>query len=354
DKLGPVGAYRAAPQIFQTAATLDYVDTLIMLPLDDDEPLTASAASSLPSIGLFTPPADMPPGTGHYVDHEPRPDGRRRVWGRLAEWNVPHIGFDGAPVYAPRDTDGYRWFHTKSAWAQGPSGPERIKVGHVTFHAGHAPVEGLDHVGAAAFYDNSAWRGAKVRMIDDEHGPAYAGVTVSGLTDAAVEEFGESDLSGDWRRIMGRLRLIAAHCVNVGGIPKIGLSLAASGEPLALVADAKAWGNPAAVDVEALAAAVVSRMEQRTELGNHRDELLSELDDDEDRLCELLIELYADEFDFENVTEGELTADAMPVSRMPPRLQQSYLTGKVGNRIRWGAPGDFMRCVTQAKVHGMG
>jgi hypothetical protein len=39
---------------------------------------------------------------------------------------------------------------------------------------------------------------------------------------------------------------------------------------------------------------------------------------------------------------------------MPPQLQRSYLTGKVAARIRWGTPGDFTRCVRQAKVHGMG
>lgn len=42
------------------------------------------------------------------------------------------------------------------------------------------------------------------------------------------------------------------------------------------------------------------------------------------------------------------------VSRMPPQLQKSYLSGKVAARIRWGSPGDWRRCVAQAKVHGMG
>lgn len=285
EKLGPVGANGMAPQVFQDPATLAFVDSLIELPLAEGEALTAAASTDLPSIDLFTPPADMPPGTGHYVDHEPMPDGRRRVWGRLAEWDVPHIGFDGVPVYAPRDTDGYRWFHTKSAWAQGPNGPKRIKVGHLTFGAGHAPKDGIDHVAAAAFYDNSTCRGAKIRMSDDEYGPVYAGVTASGLEGPRLEEFTESDTSGDWRRIMGRLRLIAAHCVNIGGFPKIGLSLAASGEPLALIASAKAWGNPAAVfDVDALAAAVVTQMERRARMATQRDALVAALSDDEDEI----------------------------------------------------------------------
>lgn len=42
------------------------------------------------------------------------------------------------------------------------------------------------------------------------------------------------------------------------------------------------------------------------------------------------------------------------VSRMPPQLQKSYLTGKVAQRIRWGSSGDWRRCVVQAKAHGMG
>lgn len=43
----------------------------------------------------------------------------------------------------------------------------------------------------------------------------------------------------------------------------------------------------------------------------------------------------------------------MAVSRMPPQLQKSYLTGKVAARIRWGTPGDYGRCVRQAMKHGM-
>ena len=43
----------------------------------------------------------------------------------------------------------------------------------------------------------------------------------------------------------------------------------------------------------------------------------------------------------------------MAVSRMPPHLRQSYLSGKVAARIRWGTPGDYTRCVRQAMKHGM-
>ena len=43
----------------------------------------------------------------------------------------------------------------------------------------------------------------------------------------------------------------------------------------------------------------------------------------------------------------------MAVSRMPPQLQKSYLSGKVAARIRWNTPGDWTRCRRQALKHGM-
>lgn len=354
EKLGPVDAYGMAPQVFQTPESLAFVDSLIELP-DADDALTAAGEDyTPPPAWYFDKPKDMPPGTGHVVDGD-------RVYGRLGEWNVPHIGLNGEKVYIPRSPSGYRWFHVKNARVLNADGQEeRIKVGHITFGTGHAPKGlGRNHIAAAAHYDNSGYRGARIRVYDDDpHGPVYAGALVPGLTGAKTVEFEESDVSGDWRAVMGGpLDLIAVGAVNIGGFPKVGLELAASGEPLALVASAKAWGNPSAVvDVDAIAAAVVSQMERRTSLNDRRASLLSDLDDDEDRMIELLVELHWDDIDVESITESDsdLTADAMPVSRMPAQLQKSYVAGKVAQRIRWGVPGDFKRCVAQAKVHGMG
>jgi hypothetical protein len=39
---------------------------------------------------------------------------------------------------------------------------------------------------------------------------------------------------------------------------------------------------------------------------------------------------------------------------MPAKLQKSWAPGgKVGNKIRWNTPGDFTRCVRQARKYGM-
>lgn len=92
-----------------------------------------------------------------------------------------------------------------------------------------------------------------------------------------------------------------------------------------------------------------------TASAGRRDELLADLDDSEDRAIELIVSLYGDDIEtaIAEYSDG-LTADAQPVSRMPIQLQKSYVAGKVAQRIRWGMPGDFKRCVAQAKIHGMG
>lgn len=354
-QLGPVDAHGLAPQVFQSPESLAFADTLIELPLDDDDVLTAAGTPQYPSIDLFVPPKDLPPGSVHYVDPEPMPDGRHRVYGRLGEWDVPHIGIDGNPIYIPRSPSGYRWFHTKGAWVQGPDGPERIKVGHLTFGTGHAPTRGVNHLAAAAHYDNSGNRGAKVRITDDDkYGPVYAGVTAAGLSGARLEEFGESDQSGDWRRIMGALDLIAILGVNVGGFPKVGLSLAASGEPLALVASAKAWGNPAAVvDVEAIAAAVVSQMERRTMLTRQRDALLAALDDSDERMAELLDELE-DDLDADEVAFIDSTPDPTGSEIDEASIVLTAAVGRRGtNWVEQTGTGHLPRYITRIKKHLM-
>jgi hypothetical protein len=352
EKLGPIDAYGIAPRVFHDDQALAFVDSLITLP-DADDALTAAAADvAPPPAWYFDKPENLPPTTGICVDGD-------RVWGRLGEWDKPHIGMNGQPVYIPRSPSGYRWFHVKNAQVTNADGEiENIKIGHITFGTGHAPKGlGRDHVAAAAHYDHSGHRGARIRVYDDDPiGPVYAGALVPGLTGARKIEFTESDTSGDWRAVMGGpLDLVAVGAVNVGAFPKVNLELAASGEPLALMASASAWGNPSAVvDVDAIAAAVVSQIERRTSMNGRRDELLGELDDDEDRLAELLVQLYADEIDWDNLSEdGDLTADAVPFSRMPPQLQKSYLVGKVAKRIKWRTTGDWRRCKAQALKHGM-
>lgn len=343
DRLGPVEAYRQSPLVFFTPESLAVADRVIEPPLDEGDTVTASATTDLPPAEWFEPPADLPPGTGHYVDG-------RRVYGRLAEWNVPHIGIDGRKVFPPRSKSGYRWFHTKSARVQGPNGPERIKIGHLTFGVGHASTDpSVGHLAAAAHYDNSKYRGAKVRMSEDQYGPVYAGALVAGMDGPRLEEFEESDTSGDWRRIMGNLELVAALCVNVGGFPKVGLSLAASGEPLALVASAKSWGQHGVIDYDTLADTIADRVIHRqaitAALTVQRDELLALLDDSPQRMAELLAE-FDDTGDVDALAASAGKEVTPKDAESTARLKEYWAHGEGAAKIRWGEGGDFNRCRT--------
>lgn len=357
ERAGPADAYRQAPFVFVTLETLTIADQVIQPP-DEDTAITAAADTELPPVDMFIPPADMPPGTGHYVDPPTGDSSFRRVYGRLAEWNIPHIGIDGRKVYPPRSASGYRWFHTKSAWVQGPDGPERLPIGHLTFGTSHASTApGVSHLAASSHYDNSGFRGAKVRMSEDQYGPVYSGVTVAGLDGPRLEEFSESDTSGDWRRIMGNMELVAALCVNVGGFPKIGLSLAASGEPLALVASAKAWGRAdASVDYDLLADTIADRIDgrqQTRELSAKHLSLVTELDDTSAVVASLLTEvddtpsLVAGLLD-ELADDGLMATGGREVTpkdaENTARLKEYWVHGKGSLKVRWGENGDFDRC----------
>lgn len=349
-ELGTEAAYwRALPAMFQTPGALRYASSLVELPLDD-EGLTAAATTLPPKEWFEKPGGPMPPGSGHFVEGQ-------RVWGRLAEWDVPHIGVDGRPVFAPRSPSNYHWFHRKGTRVQGPSGVERLKIGHLTFDIGHAPTQGVSWQVASGHYDDSRYRAARVRMYEDDIGPWYAGALCAGIEGDRLERFEESDTSGDWRAVMGGpLDLVAALCVNVGGFPKVGLALAASGEPLALVAAGKRHHAPelGVGDPETFAAAVVAALDAREE----RAALLAELgqNTEETEEAEILRLTLLEDDDDEAVAElvAAMVAAADLPSTMPLQLQESYLTGKVARRIKWRTPGDMTRCMAQAKAHGMG
>jgi hypothetical protein len=117
-------------------------------------------------------------------------------------------------------------------------------------------------------------------------------------------EFEESDVSGDWRNILGSMELVAISAVNVGGFPKVGLALAASGEPLALVASATAWGSSEidySVLADAVAERVVARQAVTAALLVDRDRLLGELDETPE-LVESLLDELDDELTFDEIT----------------------------------------------------
>lgn len=239
------------------------------------EPLVASVIMHGPagdSLVASSQPADadLPPAAWFADPGLPGPtrvhaDSAGRITGHLALWDVPHIGFDGREVYAPRSSRGYADFMLYDTLAIDDDG-ERVEVqfGHLTMGAGHAD-SGLGPREAARHYDDASTRVARVRVGEDEFGVWVAGQVRPELTLAQRRDLNESQLSGDWRRIGGSLELVAALAVNSPGFPVPRSRVASGGRVMSLVAAGvpRGAGGPVVFDEAALADRIVDRIEQR-------------------------------------------------------------------------------------------
>lgn len=156
-----------------------------------------------------------------------------RIYGHAAQWGSCHIGQEGVCVQPPHE-DAHPYYRTgEVACADG----SRVAVGQITVGTGHAPL----HYGAspaAEHYDNTGAAVADVAVGNDAHGIWVAGAVRPGADPLKVYELqAAGQVSGDWRRIGGQLRLVGLLAVNVPGfpVPKMRARVA-SGEPQALVA----------------------------------------------------------------------------------------------------------------------
>jgi hypothetical protein len=110
-------------------------------------------------------------------------------------------------------------------------------VGQITVGTGHAPLN-YGHRAASDHYDNTGAAVADVSVGNDAHGIWVAGSIRPGADPDRVHELrAAGQVSGDWRRIGGQLRLVGLLAVNVPGFPVPKLSTKyVSGQQLALVA----------------------------------------------------------------------------------------------------------------------
>jgi hypothetical protein len=185
-----------------------------------------------------------------------------RIYGHAAQWGSCHIGQEGVCVQPPHE-DVHPYYRTGEVKCDDGS---RVAVGQITVGTGHAPL----HLGAspaAEHYDNTGSAVADVAVGNDAHGIWVAGAVRPGADPLRVYELqAAGQVSGDWRRIGGELRLVGLLAVNVPGfpVPKMRARVA-SGEPQSLVAAGRptvAWGRSHA-DVERQAVRVVMRMLSR-------------------------------------------------------------------------------------------
>lgn len=175
----------------------------------DDMPMMAVLAAAIP----LSPPLEW----FETRLHEPTPvtvDPDGRVCGHLALWGTCHIAQPSGCVTPPRGAT-YSFFHTGEVLT---AGGEPVAVGHLTFNTGHAAM-GDNALAAASHYDHTGTVAADVRAGEDEFGIWVAGALRPTLTDEQIRAFRAAPLSGDWRRIGGRLELVAALAVNTPGFP---------------------------------------------------------------------------------------------------------------------------------------
>lgn len=217
--------------------------------------VTAAAEVFRPPVDWFSDPKLSLPTPITITD-----DGR--IYGHAAQWGSCHIGQDDVCVQPPHE-DAHPYYRTGEVTCADGS---RVAVGQITVGTGHAPL----HYGAspaAEHYDNTGAAVADVAVGNDAHGIWVAGAIRPGADPLKVYELqAAGQVSGDWRRIGGSLRLVGLLGVNVPGfpVPKMRARVA-SGEPQALLAAGRptvAWGRSQA-ELEQDAVRIVMRMLSR-------------------------------------------------------------------------------------------
>lgn len=189
-----------------------------------------------------------------------------RIYGHAAQWGSCHIGQDEVCVQPPHEEE-HPYYRTGEVVCADGS---RVAVGQITVGTGHAPLH-YGAVPAAEHYDNTGAAVADVAVGNDANGIWVAGVVRPGADPLKVYELqAAGQVSGDWRRIGGQLRLVGLLAVNVPGfpVPKMRARVASgAGEKTvkALVAAGRptvSWGRSQA-DTEREAVRIVMRMLSR-------------------------------------------------------------------------------------------
>jgi len=178
-----------------------------------EEPDETGAVTA--SLGVYTPPAEWFADPGLSVPTPITVSDSGRIYGHAAQWGTCHIGQTGQCVQPPRE-DYHAYYMTGEV---GLDDGTTASVGQITVGTGHASL----NVGAQAakeHYDHTGWAVADVVVGNDVHGIWVAG-SIRADADAgkvaALRAAGQ--VSGDWRRIGGKLRLVGLLAVNVPGFP---------------------------------------------------------------------------------------------------------------------------------------
>jgi 2'-5' RNA ligase len=187
---------------------------------------TVSAIPEQPPAAWFENPG-LSQVTGITVTH----DGR--VYGHAAQWGSCHIGQAGC-VQPPREDYHAHFLTGEVVCSEGST----VSVGQITVGMGHASMN-ANAQAAVEHYDDTSCAVVDVAVGNDVHGIWVAGAVRPDADPAKVRALRAAGrVSGDWRRIGGKLRLVGLLAINVAGFALETRTRArvASGAPMALVA----------------------------------------------------------------------------------------------------------------------
>jgi hypothetical protein len=241
-----------------------------------------AAGASLPEVARF----DMPTLDGPTPITWDWETGR--VFGHIATWRTCHVGYSDVCVTAPKDEGGaYAWFNRYPVETEDGG---TVWAGRITVGGRHAGLA-LNASATMAAYDGKTVA-AYVRAYEDEHGIVVAGAIQSGLGGTERAALARRKVSGDWRETPGGLSLVEVLALSPGprahaepGFPIPG-TFSRAGRQVALTASlgpdpetfaGRRAGRAPVVDVDALAAALERRQEERKLAADARQGLAADL-----------------------------------------------------------------------------
>ena len=195
--------------------------------------LRAAAVTASVETGSWAPPAEWFDDPKLSVPTGITIDSSGRVYGHAAQWGTCHVGYADECVSPPHEDVHDYFMSGEVVTADGRT----VSVGQITVGTGHASLS-AGHRAAAEHYDHTGFAVADVCVGNDAHGIWVAGsVRPSASSDRVHELRASGQVSGDWRRIGGKLRLVGLLAVNVPGFPVPRMrARVASGAQYALVA----------------------------------------------------------------------------------------------------------------------
>lgn len=136
-----------------------------------------------------------------------------RVYGHAAQWGQCHLGQGDRCQPVPYEAD-HSYFLTGEVVCDDGS---RVAVGQIFTHGPHANLR-MNPARTVEHYENTAFVVADVAVGNDDHGIWVAGVVRPEVRTQFVNELRASgQVSPDWRRIGGALRMVGMLVVNVSG-----------------------------------------------------------------------------------------------------------------------------------------